>query len=234
MNSAAQSRLVAIVGGSGAGKSWLADRFQMLLGETSARLSLDDFYLDRSHLPPSQREQINFDDPAAIDWPYVEKVLRNCRNGRLLQLPLYDFTTHTRVRETQVQQPRPLILMDGLWLLHRPAVRRMFDLSIFINSPARTRLRRRMGRDIAERGRTRVSVRRQFEATVSPMHRRYVQPQLRWADVVLTQPYKDAVVGNLADQFWGMLKAGDILPAWMRETFRAELLSLMKQSPDHD
>jgi len=231
MKSTVQTRLVAIAGGSGSGKSWLADRLQKLLAEKTARLSLDDFYLDRSHLPPSRRDKINFDNPAAIDWACVEKVLHACKSGGAVQAPVYDFATHTRLNECRIHQARPLILMDGLWLLHRPSVRRLFDLRIFIDCPQRIRFRRRLARDVADRGRTRASVRRQFHATVAPMHRRYVQPQARWADIVLRKPYKDSDVQQLADHFWALLKAGALLPAWMRETFRAELQSLMNHHP---
>jgi uridine kinase len=227
-------RLIAIVGGSGSGKSWLAGRLHRLLGELAARLSLDDFYRDRSHLPVNRRESVNFDDPRAIDWPYVQSVLRACAAGRPTSLPRYDFSTHTRLSEREHWTPRPLILMDGLWLLLRPPIRRLFDLSIFIDCPSRIRLERRIARDVAERGRTSVAVRRQFVATVAPMHKRHVECQARWADVVLTQPYTAADVKHLGDAMWVLLSANSLMPAWMRATFRAELESLLKNhSPHH-
>ncbi len=225
MKTRTPSRLIAITGGSGSGKTWLADQLHLLLGEITARLSLDSFYLDRSHLPPARRARLNFDHPHAIDWPCVERVLGDCKAGRTTRLPRYDFTTHTRVSNGEPWHPKPLILMDGLWLLHRPAVRRLFDLSILMDCPERTRLRRRLKRDVAERGRTPASVRRQFRETVAPMHRRFVQPQKRRADLVLTSPCSEASVHELTDSIWTLLRAGSLLPMWMRATLRAELLT---------
>src|SRR5438552_2923487 len=162
MRTANTPKLVAIVGGSGAGKTWLTDRLQKVFGEKSARLSLDDFYLDRSHLAAGQRAKINYDHPRAIDWPSVQQLLQDCRGGRICAVPRYDFKTHTRATFCQRWQPKPLILIEGLWLLLRPAIRRLFDFTIFIDCPARLRLHRRLTRDQIERGRDGASIRRQF------------------------------------------------------------------------
>src|ERR1700676_5199338 len=102
--------LVAIVGGSGAGKSWLADRLQSILGTKSARMSLDDFYRDRPGLTPARRARINFDHPRAIDWPRVERALRDCLAWRTTQVPQYDFKTHARLPRSRILRPKPLIL----------------------------------------------------------------------------------------------------------------------------
>ncbi len=214
------TRIVAIVGGSGAGKSWLTERLQRLFGAQAARLSLDDFYRDRSHLPAARRARINYDHPRAIDWARVEACLRECRAGRPTRLPRYDFKTHTRSAAEPRWQPRPLVLFEGLWLLLRPPVRRLFDVTIFIESPAALRLRRRLARDVAERGRSRASVRRQFAATVAPMHERFVAPQKRWAQVVLNQPLGEADVYRLADQLCGWLPGQTLRPARRTEQWR--------------
>jgi uridine kinase len=181
-------QLVALVGGSGAGKSWLSRRLQRSLGLPVARLSLDDFYRDQSHLAPPLRERVNFDHPRAIDWQLAEAVLRECRAGRSVQVPRYSFVTHTRRRKFKVLKPRQVILVDGLWLLWRPHLRRLFDFRIFVHCPERLRLERRLERDLASRGRDQDSVRRQFKQTVARMHKEFVAPQARWADVVLRQP----------------------------------------------
>lgn len=192
--------LIAIVGGSGAGKSWLADQLQEMLGEMATRVSLDDFYQDRSHLAPGRRALINFDHPRAIDWLLLEQALSECLAGRTTQLPRYDFTRHVRHSVPKVLRPKPLILMDGLWLLHRRTLRRLFKLSIFIDCPASTRLRRRMARDQSVRGRCRASVQRQFQETVEPMNARYVAPQSRWADVHLKAPIRKHDVKQLKER----------------------------------
>ncbi len=190
--------LVAIVGGSGAGKSWLADQLQAMLGRQAARVSLDDFYRDRSHLPSARRARINFDHPRAIDWRRLEEALGDCLAGRITRLPQYDFQNHVRRTATQLLRPAPVILMDGLWLLRRPKLRRIFDLSIFIECPVETRLSRRLARDVKSRGRTRASIRRQFLETVEPMHQRHVAPQVRRAEIQLQTPVRPRDVRQIA------------------------------------
>jgi uridine kinase len=229
MKSRTKSCLIAIVGGSGAGKSWLADQLHRIIGKGVSRLSLDDFYRDRSSLAPTRRDKINFDHPRAIDWPSVEQVLRDCQSGRPAHLPRYDFSTHTRSSHADLWQPTPLIIMDGLWLLHRPAVRRRFDFRIFIDCPARLRLRRRLERDATERGRTPASVRRQFSTTVAPMHQRYVEPQARWADVVLTSPIDGAELHQLADRIARPIMRDWLYRTWMRQPFEAALRTVKEQ-----
>lgn len=180
-------KLVAIVGGSGSGKSWLAQQLEKKLAPDAACLSLDDFYLDRSHLTPAQRARLNFDYPGAIDWKRLIRVLRTLRDGRPARLPIYDFTTHCRRQLRRLIKPKPVLLVEGLWLLHCRELRRLIDFSIFLNVSTQCRFERRLRRDVSERGRDRVSVHKQFKETVEPMHRKYVVPQAKWADLVLSK-----------------------------------------------
>jgi len=194
-----QTKIIAITGGSGSGKTFLAERLQRMLGPIATRLCLDDFYLDHSNLPPSRRAKLNFDHPRAIDWPLAETVLRECRAARPTELPRYDFKTHTRLAQCDRWTPSPLLLVDGLWLLWRPGVRALLDLSIFLECPTQLRLERRLARDGAERNRAPGSVREQFWRSVAPMHERYVAPQADWADIILHQPSSEAEVAELVD-----------------------------------
>ena len=194
----AQPLLVAIVGGSGAGKSWLAKKLQTALEPHAARLSLDDFYLDRSHVHSARRAKMNFDHPRAIDWPYVEKALGELLAGRSVHLPRYNFKTHCRLPEQNVLAARPVVLVDGLWLLRRPSLRRVFGLKIFIDCPSRTRRQRRLARDLRSRGRSRTAILEQLRKTVQPMHARYVTPQQRWADVVIRHDFGEKEIQRLA------------------------------------
>ncbi len=196
-------KLVAIVGGSGAGKTWLAERLRKLLGADAARLPLDDFYRDRSHLTAAQRARVNFDHPRAIDWASAGKVLRAVRSGRAVRVPRYDFATHTRKAERELWRPKPIVLVEGLWLLRSASIRRLFDVKIFINFPERVRWQRRLVRDVKARGRSAASVRRQWRETVAPMHRKFVAPQVRWADVVIRGPLQATEVRRLAQWLGG-------------------------------
>jgi uridine kinase len=180
-------KLIAIVGGSGSGKSWLAQQLERKLAPDAACLSLDDFYLDRSHLTPARRARLNFDHPLAIDWKRLSRALRALRGGRPARVPIYDFTTHCRGPQDRLLQPKPVLLVEGLWLLHRRELRRLFDFSIFLNVSSQRRFERRLRRDLSERRRHRASVQEQFTRMVEPMHRKYVAPQARWADLVLSK-----------------------------------------------
>jgi uridine kinase len=177
--------LVAIVGGSGSGKTWLAEQLHRELGKEVSRISLDDFYRDRSHLSLARRSRVNFDHPRSIDWNGVRTVLTACRRGQPVRAPRYDFSTHACLGWRPVWRPKRLVLVEGLWLLRAPAVRRLFDLRVYIDCPESLRFQRRLDRDGKERGRTRESIQEQFFGQVAPMHERFVAPQKRWADVVL-------------------------------------------------
>jgi uridine kinase len=197
--------LVAIVGGSGAGKTWLAKKLHAALAPDAVRFSLDDFYRDCSRLQPERRAKINFDHPRAIDWEAMEKVLGDLRAGRAARLPRYDFKTHSRVRAQTALACKPMVLVDGLWLLHRRSLRRLFELKIFIDCPVRTRRGRRLLRDLRSRGRTRISILDQLKNTVEPMHARFVAPQRKWADIVLRHTFDAGEVRRLARELRGKL-----------------------------
>lgn len=192
-----QNKLIAITGGSGAGKTRLAGELQRALGANAARLSLDDFYLDRSALSPEERADINFDHPDAIDWPLFEQVLDDCRQGRPAPVPRYDFAAHLRSPSWEKFFPTPLVLVEGLWLFWQPRLLKWFDLKIFLDCPARRRLEQRLARDVSERGRSVGSVRAQFWETVAPMHEQFVAPQARWADLILKAPVDSQALREL-------------------------------------
>jgi uridine kinase len=197
-------QLIAVVGGSGAGKGWLVERLCRLLGDKAAHLQLDNFYRDRSHLPMS-------------------------RAGQPTRVPFYDFATHSRIAEraSNAWSPRPVVFVDGLWLLRPPAIRELFDLKIYLDTPTGVRCSRRLSRDTIERGYTREAIEQQLRGAVLPMHSRYVEPQKKVADIVLTQPFREAELVELADALWTRLAGASLVHPWERETFRAELVDLL-------
>lgn len=218
--------MIAIVGGSGAGKGWMASRLCKVLGEHACHLSLDNFYRDRSHLAPARRARVNFDIPRAIDWNRAKEVLQDCRAGRATHMPRYDFNTHTRMATADPWQPKSVVLVEGLWLLWRASTRRLFALKIYLDCPEPLRLSRRRSRDVVERGRTADAVERQFQS-IAPLYARYVEPQKKWADLVLTQPFSETDITRLADRLWPLLASGPDSLARKPETFRADLLTLL-------
>jgi len=139
------------------------------------------------------------DHPRQIDWRWWRPCCwAAAPAARSRPRPRYNFVTHTRQRTFKKVTPKPIVLVDGLWLLRRPGLRHLFGLRVFIHCPTRLRLERRLQRDLATRGRDGRSVRRQFNKTVAPMHKRFVAPQARWADVVLHQPVGQGEVDYLA------------------------------------
>jgi uridine kinase len=229
MSTAHPVQLFAVVGGSGAGKSWLVERLCRLLGDKATHLRLDHFYRDRSHLPMSRRAKINFDVPEAIDWDEAARVLRDCREGRPTRVPYYDFATHARIpeRANNVWHPRPIVFVDGLWLLRPPAIRELFDLKIYLDTPTGLRCTRRLSRDVIERGYTREAITQQLRSAVLPMHNRYVEPQKKLADVVLTQPFRETEIVALAEALWSRVERASLVHPWEHATFRAELTDLL-------
>ena len=193
-----QPHFVGISGGSCSGKTWLARRLQENLGKEAALLSLDDFYLDRSHLSRGRRARLNFDHPRAIDWDRFESVLGRFAQGLEAAVPRYNFETHSRETEEPLLAPKPVLLVEGLWLFRRPSVRRLFQQKIFLRLPGRVCEGRRVERDIRERGRTEQQVKEQWMRHARPMYERFVASQARWADLVLETPPDDRWVAKLA------------------------------------
>ena len=193
-------RFIAVVGGSASGKSRLAADMRDWLGEEAGHISLDDFYQDLGHLTEEQRGLVNFDDPKAIDWDCLRLVMESLESGSLARLPVYDFTTHTRTSETKLLAGGPVILLEGLWLLHHDWLREKFDFSVFVDCPEEERLKRRIERDVKERGRTEESVRKQFAEHVQPMHAAFVEPQKEWAGRLVTSPMSEEELDSLLEE----------------------------------
>jgi uridine kinase len=186
-----KSLLVGIAGGTGSGKSWLCDFLAARLPGMAARFQEDWYYRDRSGLSDAAVVKVNFDHPAAIETPALLRDLDALRAGRAIRAPKYDYATHARMRETTLIEPAPVILLDGLFVLHRPALRRRLDIGIFVDVPADVRLIRRLRRDIDVRRIPAEETLRLWESFVHPMHERFVAPSARHATHVW-RPEADA------------------------------------------
>jgi uridine kinase len=193
--------IVAIVGGSGSGKSWLASGLAQTLGPDRAGIICQDsFYKDLSHLTPAQRAQVNFDDPKALDWAAFRKCLTHVASGRVGRIPKYNFATHSRDLGETLLEPRDVVIFEGLWLLHRPALRRFFQLAVFIEADSGLCLERRLQRDVCERGRCSDEVKAWYDERVLPNQRQFVDPQCWHADFILKAPVTELQVRELADR----------------------------------
>lgn len=180
--------VVGIAGGTGSGKTTVADKLAAAMPPgRCVTLDHDAYYRDQGHLPPADREAINYDHPSALDSALLALHLRELRDGRAVEVPIYDFATHTRRRETRPVAPARVILVEGILVFAEPALREQMDIKIFVDTDADIRLMRRIRRDLEERGRTFQSVRDQYHATVRPMHLEYVEPSKRWADLIIPE-----------------------------------------------
>ena len=174
-----------MVGGSGAGKTTLVWSLTDRLGADVSVLWFDEYYHDLVHLTPDERALVNYDHPDSLDVDLLVSHLDGLLAGRPAEVPVYDFTTHTRTGTTRRVDPRPVIVVDGILVLAFPVIRERLDVSVFVEAPAEVRLARRLDRDVRERGRTPESVRTQFAATVAPMHDAFVSPCRDLADLTL-------------------------------------------------
>jgi len=189
-------RVVGIAGLSGSGKTELARQLAERLHGESAAITLDSYYHAQAHLPLGERATLNYDHPDALDWALLEEHLGAQSRGESIEEPVYRFDQHTRsAEETRRVDPKPFLILEGILALHRPEIRDRLDLKVFVVTRPEECLRRRLERDIAERGRTRESVIEQYEKTVWPMALRYVLPSREFADIVVSgeEPIDTAV-----------------------------------------
>lgn len=178
--------LVGVAGGSGSGKTVLAQALAASFGPARvALLAHDAYYRGQGDVDPVERGALNFDVPEALDQELFRAHLAALRRGETVEPPRYCFVTHCRVGQAEPVEPREIVLVEGVLLLHDPRVRELLDLRVFVEAPTHLRLARRIARDVAERGRAEEAVRAQFRDTVLPAHARYVEPTKAWADLVL-------------------------------------------------
>lgn len=198
--------VVGIAGGTGSGKTTVAAKLAAAMPPgRCVTLEHDAYYRDQGHLPPDERAKINYDHPASLESELLAAHLRQLRAGRPVDVPIYDFATHTRRAETRSVSPARVIIVEGILVFTEPALREQFDIKIFVDTDADIRLIRRIRRDLEQRGRTFQSVRDQYYATVRPMHLEHVEPSKRWADLIVPEGGDNKVALDvMLGQLWRM------------------------------
>ncbi len=180
--------VIGIAGGSGSGKTTVAQALMERVGaEHVAFLPHDAYYHDFSHLPPEARARVNYDHPDSLETPLLIAHIERLKAGEPIERPIYDFTRHARAPETVRVEPRPIILVEGILIFAEPALRRLLDIKIYVDTDADLRFIRRLLRDVEERGRTVESVIQQYLETVRPMHLEFVEPSKRYADIIVPE-----------------------------------------------
>jgi uridine kinase len=180
--------VIGIAGGSGSGKTTVANVILQRVGEQHiAYLPHDAYYKDLRDLPEAQRAEINFDHPASLDTELLSEQLKQLIQGNPIDLPVYDFKVHARTGYTIRIEPQPVIIVEGILIFAEKSLRDLFDVKIFVDTDSDLRFIRRLSRDISERGRSTDSVIQQYLSTVRPMHLEFVEPSKRYSDVIIPE-----------------------------------------------
>jgi uridine kinase len=181
-----QIKIIGISGGSGSGKTTLALSLCHHLGKFSSILYQDSYYIDQSHRFDGDGGSVNFDHPESLEFSLLAQHLDALKTGKSIEVPQYDFATHRRLKETSKFNSVKYIIVDGTLLLSQPLIREKLDLKVYVQTSEQLRFQRRLRRDVAERGRSPEGVEKQFRLQVKPMHDEFVEPSLRYADLLLS------------------------------------------------
>jgi uridine kinase len=180
--------VIGIAGGSGSGKTTVAQSILQRVGpERIAYLQHDEYYKDLSGLPPAQRALINFDHPNSLETSLLVQHIEKLIDNQPVNVPIYDFATHSRTERSFTVNPRRVVLVEGILIFAEQILRDLFDVKIFVDTDPDLRFIRRLQRDLSERGRTTESVITQYLNTVRPMHLEFVEPSKRYADVIIPE-----------------------------------------------
>lgn len=202
----ARPMVIGIAGGSGSGKTTISHAVVDAVGaEVIALIQHDAYYRDNDHLSFEERVKINYDHPDSLETELLIHHLTELRSGRAVEVPVYDFSVHTRTDETVRVIPEAVVLVEGILVLAEPELRKLMDLRIYIDTDSDLRFIRRLRRDIEERGRTVESVTKQYMSTVRPMHLQFVEPSKRYADIIVPDGYNHSVVGTVTSMIRNFL-----------------------------
>lgn len=200
--------IIGVAGGTGSGKTTVALEILERVGAKHvAYIPHDAYYRDHSHLPLEERSQVNYDHPDSLETELLVEQLKKLRAGRAVDIPVYDFTTHTRTSETRQVGPAPVILVEGILVFVEAKLREIFDVRLYVDTDADVRFIRRLRRDIEDRGRSVRSVCDQYLYTVRPMHLEFVEPSKRYANVIIPEGgFNEVAVELVAARIRGLLE----------------------------
>ena len=186
--------LIGITGGTGSGKTTVAEAIHSAFeGNSITMIMQDSYYKDQSHITFEERLKTNYDHPHSIDMDHLIRDLKSLMSGKCVDMPVYDFAEHTRKSETIHIVPTDIIIVEGILVLDDKNLRDLLDIKIYVDTDADIRILRRMQRDINERGRSMESVINQYLNVVRPMHEQFTEPTKRYADIIIPEGGRNRV-----------------------------------------
>ena len=203
--------IIGITGGSGSGKTTVAKRILRKLNHDCVKiLGHDAYYLDRSSLAPEERENINYDHPDAFDKILFRHHLEELSQGRAINCPVYDYSTHTRKKETRRIGPCKVLIIEGILIFEDEAARELMDVKLYVETDADIRLARRLRRDCQERERSLESVMKQYYEVVRPMHMQFIEPSKKHADLIIPEGgFNEVAIDIISGKIINLLQNDD-------------------------
>ena len=202
-----KTTIIGIAGGSGSGKTTVGKAILEKIGKDNiAYISHDNYYKDLSNLSESEKEKFNFDHPNSLDTGLLVSDVDKLYNGNIINIPIYDFKTHSRTGKTEQISPHNIILIEGILIYNNVALRNMINTKIYVDTEADERFIRRLKRDYSERGRTINSIIKQYQTTVKPMHQQFVEPTKAYADIIIPSGYNKSAVDMVVSGLENIIK----------------------------
>ncbi|VDG19856.1 uridine kinase [Lactiplantibacillus mudanjiangensis] len=190
--------VIGVTGGSGSGKTTVSKAiYNQLSGQSLLILQQDSYYNDQADMTMAERRAVNYDHPLAFDTDLMIEQIKTLLDYKPIEKPVYDYEQSTRSSETIHQEPRDVIIVEGVLILDDQRLRDLMDIKVFVDTDDDIRIIRRIQRDIKERGRTLDWVIEQYLATVKPMYHQFVEPTKRYADIIVPEGGENEVAIDL-------------------------------------
>jgi uridine kinase len=193
-----KTTFIGVAGGTGSGKTTVAEIIMKSLGDKkTAIISMDSYYKDFPGLTLEERKKINYDHPSVFDIDLLENHIKDLREGKSIDLPIYSFEKYERTSKFERLHPKPIIIVEGILLFYYDNIRKYFDIKIFVDTDPDVRMIRRINRDVKDRGRTLESVIEQYLNTVRPMHIQFVEPTKQFTDIIIPRGGKNEIAMDI-------------------------------------
>lgn len=204
--------IIGVAGGTASGKTTIANAIMASIASINhpqvVMIQHDAYYRDASHLPLAERARINFDHPDALETGLMVRHLRELIAGRSIEMPVYDFSTHARLKKGIVKKPAKVIVIEGILIFCEKTLRELMDVKIFVDTAPDLRFIRRLKRDIQERRRSMDSVIGQYLGTVRPMHEAFVEPSRKYADIIIPEGHNPVSTDMVVTMIRQRLRSG--------------------------